>query len=148
MELLLLIEIKGMKFPLDRKYYTKNGAHLWLKFEGDLIRVGMDAFAAEMIGNITFLIVDKKRVKSGEEIGSFESTKYISRLYSPVCGEIIDINEHILRNPFEINKKPYNSWIFKIKPEDTNDEFKYIIEGENNIVKWISDEIKRVAGEK
>lgn len=148
MELLLLIEVKGMKFPLDRKYYTKNGAHLWLKFEGEFIRVGMDAFAARMIGNITFLIVDKKRAKIGEEIGSFESTKYISRLYSPVSGEIIDVNEHILRNPFEINKKPYNSWIFIIKPDDMEDESVYIIDGEDDILKWISEEIKRVEGKK
>ena len=147
MELLLLIKVKGMKFPLDRKYYTKDGAHLWLKFEGDFIKVGMDAFVAEMMGSIAVLIVDKKIAKSGEVIGSFESAKYISKLNSPVSGEIIDVNDYVLRNPCEINKNPYDSWIFRIKPDNIEDECMYIIEGEDDILRWISEEIKRVEGE-
>ena len=139
-----MIEIKGMKFPLDRKYYTKNGAHLWLKSEKDLIEIGMDAFAAETIGTIAFIIVDKKRVKGGEVIGSFESTKYISKLFSPVSGEIIDVNNRVLKNPSKINKNPYKSWIFKTKPDDNIDECRYIIKDRDKILSWITEEIKNL----
>jgi len=139
-----MIEIKGMKFPLDRKYYTKNGAHLWLKFEGDFIKIGMDAFAAKMIGNISFINVNRMTVKSGELIGSFESAKYISKLYAPVSGKIIDVNKNILRDSSKINKNPYKSWIFKIKPDNKKDDNKYIIEDEDKIISWITEEIKKI----
>jgi len=139
----LMLEIKGMKFPLDRKYYTKNGAHLWLKSEGEFIKIGMDAFAAEMMGLFTVINVDKKQVKQGEAIGSFESAKFISKLYSPISGKIIDVNDKILRNPFEINKKPYKSWIFKMKSKD-NAENKYIMRDKDKILKWISKELEKV----
>ncbi len=143
MELLPLIEINGLKFPQDRKYYIKNGAHLWLKYEGDFIKIGMDAFAAMMAGIISFITVNKKTAKRGESIGSFESAKYISKLYSPVSGKIIEVNNNLLKDPSKINKDPYLSWIFKIKPEDMNNKSKYIIEDKDQISNWITDEIKK-----
>ena len=139
-----MIEINGMKFPLDRKYYIKNGAHLWLKLEEDSIKIGMDAFAAMMIGFISFITVNKKTVKSGETIGSFESAKYISKLYSPVSGIIIEVNNSVLKDPSKINKDPYLSWIFKIKPDNKKNESKYIIENKNKISNWITKEIKNL----
>jgi glycine cleavage system H protein len=139
-----LIEIKGMKFPQDRKYYTKNEAHLWLKFEKDTIKIGMDAFAAKMMVNISFVNVNKTTVKSGELIGSFESSKYISKLYAPVSGKIIDVNKKVLKDPSRINKDPYKSWIFNIKPDHKKDDNKYIIENKDQIISWITDEIKKI----
>ena len=144
MELLSLIEINGMKFPLDRKYYTKNGAHLWLKLEKDSIKIGMDAFAAMMTGIISFITVNKKVAKSGESIGSFESAKYISKLYSPISGKIIEINDNVLKDPSKINKNPYISWIFKIEPDDKKNKSKFIIEDKDKILNWITDEIKKL----
>ena len=144
MEALYLLEIKGMKFPLDRKYYTKDGAHIWLKSEGDVVKVGMDAFAVEMAGLLTFLTVAKKEAKSGEAVGSFESAKFVSRFYSPINGEIVEVNEEVLKNPRKINEDPYNSWIMTIKPEADEDSKKYILEDEDDIKKWISEELKRV----
>jgi len=139
-----LIEINGMKFPLDRKYYTKNGAHLWLKLEKDSIKIGMDAFAAMMTGIISFITVNKKAAKSGESIGSFESAKYISKLYSPVSGKIIEINDNVLKDPSKINKNPYISWIFKIEPDDKKNKSKFIIEDKDKISNWITEEIKKL----
>jgi len=123
-----LIEIKGMKFPLDRKYYTKYRAHLWLMYKGDFISIGMDAFAAEMVGIISYINVNKKTVESGESIGSFESSKYINKLYSPVSGKIIDVNNNVIGDPSKINKNPYKTWIFKIKPDDIKEKSNFIIE--------------------
>ena len=139
-----MIEINGMKFPLDRKYYTKNGAHLWLKLEKDSIKIGMDAFAAMMTGIISFITVNKKAAKSGESIGSFESAKYISKLYSPVSGKIIEINDNVLKDPSKINKNPYISWIFKIEPDDKKNKSMFIIEDKDKISDWITEEIKKL----
>ena len=143
-----MLEVKDMKFPLDRKYYTKDGAHIWLKPEGKLIKIGMDAFAAEMAGSIASLNVSKRQVKSGEAIGSFESAKFVSRLYSPISGEIIAVNDQIISNPRNINEKPYDSWIVVMKPDNNEDGYQYIIEGKDEISNWISKEIERVEGDK
>lgn len=147
MEVLLLLEVKGMKFPLDRRYYIKNGAHMWLKPEGNLVKIGMDAFAAEMAGSLTFLNVSKRRAKSGEAIGSFESAKFVSRFYSPISGEIVTVNEKVLSNPQLINENPYNSWIVAMKPDNNEDGCEYIIEGKDEISNWISEEIKKIDNE-
>jgi len=144
MVLLVQLEIKGMKFPLDRKYYTKDGAHIWLKQERNLVKIGMDAFAAEMSKPLTAFIVNKGLVNSGEEIGSFESTKYIGKFHSPISGEIISVNEHVLINPQNINENPYKSWIAKIKPDKNQKTNKYIIEGKDKILNWINKEIKKI----
>jgi len=144
MGVLLLLEVKGMEFPLDRRYYTKDGAHMWLKTEGNLVKIGMDAFAAEMLGSLTFLNVNKRHVKSGEVIGSFESSKFVSKFYSPISGEIIAVNDQVLSNPRKINDKPYDSWIVKMKPSDNKDGCGYIIEEKDKISKWISREIKKI----
>lgn len=143
MAVLLLIEIKGMKFPLDRKYYIKNGAHIWLKSEGYMIKIGLDAFAAEMAGSINYLNVKKGRVKKNEEFGSFESSKFVNKLYSPVSGEIIKVNDPVLLNPHMINENPYNSWIVTIKLENKDYDCEHIVEGKDKILKWINKEIKK-----
>ena len=144
-----MIEINGMKFPLDRKYYTKNGAHIWLSVEDEIDKIGMDAFSTEMTGLLTFLTITQKKVKSDEAIGSFESAKFVSRLFSPISGEIVDINETVLKNPRMVNEKPYDSWLVAIKPDDLEDALKseYILETEEDISSWISQEIKRLEEE-
>ncbi|UCF49127.1 MAG: hypothetical protein JSU91_05095 [Thermoplasmatales archaeon] len=139
-----MLEVKGMKFPLDRKYYTKDGAHIWLKSEDDIVKVGMDAFAVEMAGLLTYLTVTGKQTEGGEAVGSFESAKFVSRFYSPISGQIVDINEEVIKNPRKINDDPYNSWIFAIKPNPVEYNKKYILDKEEDIKKWISEELKRV----
>ena len=144
-----MIEVNGMKFPLDRKYYTKNGAHIWLSVEDDVVKIGMDAFATEMTGLLTFLTITMKEVKCGEAIGSFESAKFVSRLFSPIDGEIVAINEMAMKNPRMVNEKPYDSWLVAIKPDDIEDALKseHILETEEEISSWISQEMKRLEEE-
>jgi len=139
----MALEVKGMKFLLDRKYYIKNGSHLWLKQEGNMVKIGMDPFFARMTNPLTALNVTKKQVKSGEEIGSFESSKFVSKIYSPISGDIIAVNDKVLSNPQKINENPYDSWIFVMK-SDKNVEEKYIIEDKDKVFKWINKEIKRL----
>lgn len=139
-----MLEVKGMKFPLDRKYYTKDGAHIWLKTEDDVVKIGMDAFAVEMAGLLTYLTITENQTESGEAVGSFESAKFVSRFYSPISGQIVDINEEVIKNPRKINDDPYDSWIFAIKPNPGEYNNEYILEKEEDIKKWISEELKRV----
>ena len=63
-----MIKVSGMSFPMDRSYYTKESAHLWVKKEGDggTVKIGMDAFGAKNAGLLTFLIFNT--LIKGEEI--------------------------------------------------------------------------------
>ena len=137
----MMLEINGMTFPLDRKYYARNGAHLWLKEDGDKVKVGMDAFAAEMVGFLSFLTVDGKHVEEGEAMGSFESAKFVSRLRSPITGEVVDVNEQVVNNPRMINDSPYESWILAIRPDQPSEQEGLLV-SEGDIKNWISDELR------
>jgi len=141
-----LLEINGMKFPQDRRYYTKHGAHMWLKSEEGTMKIGMDAFLAGYAGFLTFLTVNKEQVKSGETIGSFESAKFVSRLYSPISGRIVAVNDDVLNNPRKINENPYDSWIVEIEadPVEKSGESEYMLKNSNEIIEWITEEIKKV----
>ena len=138
-----MLEINGLKFPLDRKYYTKNGAHLWLLEEGDVLKVGMDAFGSDMAGLLTFLAVTPGEVGTAEAVGSFESAKFVSRLYSPVKGDVVAINESVINNPRKINDDPYSAWIFSIKPDGPLPS-ENIISGEDAVKVWIEEEFRKL----
>jgi glycine cleavage system H protein len=143
---IVLIEIKNLKFPIDRKYYKRNGNHIWLKEEGDIIKIGMDSFLTENAGYLSYLTLDSDKFKQGEAIGSFESAKFVSKFYSPVEGEIVNKNEEVINDPIRINKDPYNAWIAEIKPTNFESDLKSddILDSEENIRKWIEDEVKRL----
>ena len=141
-----MVEIENLSFPTDRKYYSKNGSHIWIKEEGDLVKIGMDSFLTENAGYLSYLTIDNTEFEQGESIGSFESAKFVSKFYSPVSGKVVRTNEDVLNDPIRINKDPYNSWIVEVKPRDLNSDLQAqeILEGEDNIRNWITEELKRL----
>jgi glycine cleavage system H protein len=141
-----MVEIENLSFPTDRKYYTKNGSHIWIKQEGDIIKIGMDSFLTENAGYLSYLTIDNTEFNQGESIGSFESAKFVSKFYSPVSGKIVKTNEDVLNDPIKINKDPYNAWIVEVKPTDLESDFQSpeILEGEDRIKDWITEELKRM----
>ncbi len=141
-----MIEIGNLKFPLDRKYYKRNGNHIWLREEGGNIKIGMDSFLTENAGYLSYLTIDENKFKQGEAIGSFESAKFVSKFYSPVSGDVVNINDEVVNDPIRINNDPYNAWIVEIKPTDIEEDFLSddILEGEEEIKSWMADELKRM----
>jgi len=107
------MQIDNMQFPLDRKYHR---SHLWVKQEGDNLRIGIDAFLTSRAGYINFLTIDAENVAAGESFGSIESGKFVSKVYSPANGRIVNINQEIVNNPRRINDDPYSAWIVEISP--------------------------------
>lgn len=77
--------------------YTKS--HEWTKIEGDTATVGITQFAQEQLGELTFVDLPKAgdKVTAGAEMGSVESVKAASGLYSPVTGEVLAVNEDLPR---------------------------------------------------
>ena len=96
--------------------YTKS--HEWTKIEGDTATVGITQFAQEQLGDLTFVDLPKAgdQVTAGAEMGSVESVKAASELYSPVTGEVLAVNEDLASAPEKINQDPYGAgWMIKVK---------------------------------
>jgi glycine cleavage system H protein len=108
-------------------YYTKNDE--WLKVEGNVGTVGITDYAQDKLGDIVYLeeIEKGKKVKAEETLTTIESVKAASDIYAPVSGEVIEVNDEVIKEPSIINKDPYEKgWIAKIKLENP-DELKNLM---------------------
>jgi len=141
------MEIQGYNLP-DELYYEQN--HFWVKPEGDEVIMGMDDFAQKMAGEIVYLQLpaEGKAVKQGAKFAKMESGKWLGKVYAPVSGEIIAVNEALETNPELINEDCYGKgWMFKIKPEDLS-ELNNLIHGNEAVEKWVLADIEKYAQEK
>lgn len=108
--------------PQDLKY-TED--HEWAKLEGsNTIRVGITDFAKESLGDVVFVELPKlgRLLKAKETFGVVESIKAVSDLYSPLDGEVVEVNAALQDNPGLINASPYgDGWIMKLKIKEPQD---------------------------
>mgnify|MGYP000614707853 FL=1 len=102
--------------PANLKYIA---SHEWIRDEGNgVVTVGITDFAQEALGDIVFIELPEvgSEVNKDDSIAVVESVKAASDIYSPVSGEIIEINEELVDAPEKANEEPYDSaWFFKIK---------------------------------
>ena len=106
---------------MTEKKYTQE--HEWVQIDGEIATVGVTNYAQESLGDIVFidLPIIGKKVKAKEEICVIESVKAASDIYSPLDGEIIEINNQLETDASIINKDAENTgWIFKIKLTDVS----------------------------
>ena len=106
---------------MAEKKYTKE--HEWVEINGDIGTVGITNHAQESLGDIVFIDLPTigKKIKSNDELCVIESVKAASDIYSPVDGEIVDINNKLTEDPSLINKDSENSgWIFKLKIKESS----------------------------
>ena len=108
-----------MAIPEDRRYSKE---HEWaLVEEAGTVLVGISEFAQAELGDVVFVELPKvgDRVEQGGQIGEIESVKAVSDLFSPVSGEIVEVNESVKQDPELVNQSPYeNGWLLRIKPDD------------------------------
>jgi glycine cleavage system H protein len=93
--------------------------HEWADIEDDgLVWVGISHHAQEALGDVMFFKAPTigQHVKQGEAIAVIESVKAASDIHAPVSGEIVAINEELDATPELVNEKPYEIWLFQIKP--------------------------------
>ena len=101
---------------MSEKKFSKQ--HEWVSVEGDVATIGITKHAAEMLGDVVFVeLPDKgKNIKKESQAGVVESTKAASDVYTPITGEVTEINQSIVDYPETVNKDPEgSSWFFKIK---------------------------------
>ncbi|KAK9349527.1 glycine cleavage H-protein-domain-containing protein [Lipomyces starkeyi] len=101
--------------------YTEE--HEWLALEdGNLAVIGITGYASKALGDVVYVELPSvgASIVAGEPIGAVESVKSASDIYSPVSGEIIEINEQLDKKPGLVNAEPYRrGWICKILIKDT-----------------------------
>ena len=102
--------------------YSKE--HEWITLEGDEATIGITKHATEMLGDIVFAELPEKgsNVEKDGTAGVVESTKAASDVYTPVSGEVIEINQAIVDDPSKINEDPEGTaWFFKLKLKDKSE---------------------------
>ena len=138
------MQIEGYNMP-DDLYYEEN--HFWVKPEGDIIIMGMDDFAQTMAGEIVYIQLPQegKRLKKGKKFAKIESGKWLGKVYAPVNGKLVAVNEELEDNPGLINDDCYGKgWMFKIKPDDMS-ELEQLIHGPEAVEKWLRADIEKYA---
>ena len=101
---------------MSKKKYSKE--HEWIEVDGDNAIIGITDHAQESLGDIVFVDLPEinKVVKAGDEVSIIESVKAASDIYSPIDGEIIEINQNLTNDAALINQSAETSgWIFKLK---------------------------------
>ena len=105
-------------YPQDFRYTSD---HEWIHPEGDRGRVGITDYAQKQLGDVVFLELPEvgRSLKAGEQFGTVESVKAVSELYSPVAGEVLEVNTALAAKPEAINKDPHGAaWMILLKIAD------------------------------
>lgn len=102
--------------------YSKD--HEWVKVDGDVATIGITDYAQHSLGDVVY--VDLPRVGdsfgSHESFGSVESVKAVSEVFTPVAGEVTEVNDALNDTPENVNNDPYGeAWMLKIKMENPNE---------------------------
>ncbi len=107
-------------YPQDFKY-TKE--HEWLQVSGSEGKVGITDYAQKQLGDIVYLDLPEpgKVIKQGQVLGTVESVKAVSEIFSPVSGEVVKVNKELAEKPEKVNAEPHESWMVAIKLSDPNE---------------------------
>ncbi|MDL1968143.1 MAG: glycine cleavage system protein GcvH [Deltaproteobacteria bacterium] len=109
-------EISELILPADLRY-TED--HEWARLEDDKVRVGLNDYAQDQLGDIVFVELPQEgdTFKKGEVFATVESVKAVSECYMPVGGKIVSVNNDLEESPELVNKSPYgDGWFVVINP--------------------------------
>jgi glycine cleavage system H protein len=107
----------------EELHYTAE--HEWVAISGSIASVGITDYAQRALGDVVFVTAPAPgtKVTAGEPCGEVESTKSVSDLYSPVDGEVTEVNPEIDDDPGLVNSDPYGAgWLFKVSLAEAEGE--------------------------
>jgi glycine cleavage system H protein len=110
-----------MSTPEDNRYAK---SHEYAHLEGDIGTIGITEYAQKELGDVVFVELPQvgSELEAGDELGSIESVKAVSELFSPVSGEVIEVNEALADNPALVNTDPFgDGWMVRIKVTDVTE---------------------------
>lgn len=100
-----------------------NEEHEWVELEGDIATVGISTYAVEQLGDITFIELPEidAEVSMGDSVAFVESVKAASDIYTPLSGEVCEVNEVLLDTPEVLNEDAEANFVFKLKISNTDE---------------------------
>ena len=104
-----------MPTPTDRRYTNE---HEWVRVDDGVGTVGLTDYAQDQLGDIVYvdLPAPGTAVKQSDKLGEVESVKAVSDLYSPVSGEVVDVNDAVNDHPELVNESPYEEgWLVRVR---------------------------------
>ena len=107
---------------LENLKYSKD--HEWVSVDGDVATVGITDYAQGSLGDVVYVELPKEgdTFAAHEAVGSVESVKAVSEIFTPVGGEIVEVNESVNDTPENVNNDCYGEgWMFKIKLENSGE---------------------------
>ena len=113
-----------MNFPEELKYTEE---HEWVAIEEDIATIGISDFAQRQLGDVVFVELPEvgDELEAGKPFGVVESVKAVSDIYSPLSGEVVEINEELPDAPETLNTSPYeDGWLIKVRlsnPQEVDD---------------------------
>ncbi|MDG6989395.1 MAG: glycine cleavage system protein GcvH [Nitrososphaerota archaeon] len=110
------MDVQGYRVPEDL-FYTEE--HEWAKVEGGTVRVGITDYAAKTLNDIVYVTIPKPggNVQQSKSMGTVESIKAVSEVYSPISGKVTKANDSLDTHPELVNKSPYgDGWLVEVEP--------------------------------
>ena len=98
--------------------------HEWIRVEGDVGTIGITDFAQNQLGDVVFVELPAvgRKVTKGGDAAVVESVKAASEVFSPVTGEVVEVNQAIVDEPAKVNAEPMGAaWFFKVKLADPSE---------------------------
>jgi glycine cleavage system H protein len=109
-----------VSYPDDLRYTSE---HEWARIEGDVVTVGITSYATDQLGDVVFVELPDvgRKLEAMKPFGVVEAVKTVSDLYSPVGGEVVEVNGALTDNPAVVNQSPYeDGWMVRIRVADRN----------------------------
>ncbi len=109
----------AFSFPSNFRFAD---SHEYAVAEGDLVRIGISAYAVDQLGDIVFVDLPDVGavVQRGNGFGTVESVKAVEEMFAPVSGEVIQRNEAVLDSPEQLQSDPHGEgWLMIVRPSDT-----------------------------
>ena len=107
-----------MTYPDDVRYTRE---HEWAREQGGVVTVGITGYATEQLGDVVFVELPEvgRTLEAGKTFGVVEAVKTVSDLYSPLTGEVVEVNTALADDPSVVNKDPYGAgWMVRIRLAD------------------------------
>ncbi len=108
----------AFNFP---EHFRFADSHEYANPEGDLVRVGISAFAVDQLGDIVFVDLPEigTNLVRGKSFGSVESVKAVEDMYAPISGEVLERNDSVLNSPEELQNSPHEKgWLMLLRPSE------------------------------
>ncbi len=107
--------------PEDSRYAK---SHEYVHVDGNVGTIGITEYAQKELGDVVFVDMPKvgAQLEQNEELGSIESVKAVSELFSPVSGEVVEVNERLKEKPELVNTDPYgDGWMIRVRLSDASE---------------------------